>query len=78
MPNPANNITNIQYYAQNDGDIKFSLFDMQGKEIYNSKEHISSGTNSISFNTSALAQGMYMIRLQTESEFVSEKLIIAR
>ncbi len=66
-PNP---VENILYVAAGSG-AEISLLDASGKTIAVQ----TSGTAEVQFDMSALAQGVYMLLIQTEDEFLTERIV---
>lgn len=77
-PNPSSSEINIKYSMINDGVVKATLYNLQGKEIsvlFNSFQHsgISSKTILLPNDISA---GVYLLKLTYNGTNVSEKMII--
>jgi len=78
VPNPSINGTTINYSLKTDAkDVKFSVTDMMGREIYT--EAIgskSTGVYSVNLNTANFAAGVYYYSLQVDGAVATKKMII--
>ncbi len=76
FPNPSNGILNVSFYSDAKFVTNVKIFDIQGKEVYALNEiKIYQGENKFSIN-SKLAEGVYMIKLNTLSEVYSKLIVI--
>ena len=66
-PNPVENTL----YVSTGSNAKISLLDASGKTIAVQ----TSGTAEVQFEMSAMAQGVYMLLIQTEGGFISERIV---
>jgi len=66
-PNPTKDVL----YVASPAGAKISLLDASGKTIAVQ----TSGTAEVQFDMSALAQGVYMLLIQTEDEFLTERIV---
>lgn len=79
-PNPFNSQTVIKYEIPKKSNIKISIFDITGKEVYN----LFNGTNtagkySLNFNSANLSSGIYFYVLYDDNNIVqSKKMIILK
>ena len=76
-PNPANEISNINYQINNIKYVKVSVLDMYGKEIrilVNEKQD--AGKYTVQFNGSDLPAGIYLVRLQAGAQVEMAKVVI--
>jgi hypothetical protein len=76
FPNPFNSVTQLQYTLPQNGNVTISLFDITGREV--SKYELfdkSSGTHTLAIHGDGLASGMYLVRLQSQTHSVSQKLL---
>lgn len=71
-PNPADEMINIK--INNTDNYTLSIYNIAGKLV--AKQKIASGKNTISYNVSNLAKGVYIVSLSTENKSYSEKLVI--
>jgi PKD repeat protein len=75
-PNPAKDATTIELFAVSGQDYSISLLNTLGQKtesIYQGQ--LIDGINLIDFNTTNLAKGIYLIRIESEGEIKTVKLI---
>jgi hypothetical protein len=75
-PNPANGIINITVSSTSNDQVRISIVDLQGKEVYNETYNNISGKYSKQVNIENLAKGIYYIKMNTDKESRIEKLIV--
>ncbi len=68
FPNPFNEVLNLQCDADKS---TFMIYDLSGKEVISGQ--LNRGSNSIS--TETLATGLYVLKIQTQSEISCEKIL---
>lgn len=68
FPNPATSAVNLQYASPAAGSLAYSLMDMSGRVISNSKLDITQGTTSEQIDLSKLAAATYMLEVTVNSE----------
>lgn len=76
-PNPANNSADVNYTMSESGDVNIALFDAAGRqvaELVNGAK--AAGTYRATLNTAELAEGTYVLRMQTGNAITNRKLII--
>jgi len=77
FPNPAHGRTNIEFIAEETGEIQYSIYDLQGKKISDRKFRVSKGGNRIEVTELENKQkGIYMLQIRTGKEETNRKLII--
>jgi len=79
-PNPFAGHVTISFKASQSGPAILCVYDLNGRLIstlYN-KEAGKNVTHTIHFNAGKLSQGVYILRLQTNSGVVQEKIILSR
>ncbi len=76
FPNPVKNELNIQFSALSNDNIRISLVDIMGREVAEISNATANGTQLIKYNTTSLAKGIYMIRLQSANETLTRKVVI--
>lgn len=77
FPNPAEDLTTIQFTLTQSSHVTIKIFDMSGKEmetVLNSDAD--QGVHSLQFNVHQFAKGMYVIRMITGSVIENEKLLV--
>ena len=76
-PNPFHQSTTIEYQLPNDGKVKLSVYDLQGKEItVLVNETQSAGCYKIKFAKDRLPSGTYICRIQTGEMIKDKKMIV--
>ncbi len=78
-PNPFNSSTTIKYSLQAASKVNLSIFDINGRiveSLINQRQ--SAGKHSMKFDASNLASGIYIYKLQTESQIQNRKMILLR
>jgi len=58
-PNPFNPVTKINFELPKDIDIRLTVYDVLGREVYSINEFRKSGSNMITFDGTDLASGVY-------------------
>ena len=76
-PNPANNETTVSYFLAHDSWMKIGLFNGMGIEIMNWVPGMqNAGEHRITFCTSNLPSGYYLVKMITENKTIAEKMLI--
>lgn len=76
-PNPFNPTTLIRYDVAEAGRIRLSVFDLAGREIMVLADgHHAVGAHMLRFDASPLASGVYVCRLQSESDTRIRKITL--
>jgi hypothetical protein len=76
MPNPTAGFTLIDIASETAGTFNFRVTDLLGKVVEERKVQIFNGKNQIEFDGSRLSNGMYVLLLQNELGYVTQKLTI--
>ncbi|RPI16508.1 MAG: T9SS C-terminal target domain-containing protein [Ignavibacteriae bacterium] len=64
-PNPFNPSTMISYSIPESGNVKLTVFDIQGREIMTlTNEFLQAGEHTAEFNASSLASGVYLYKIE--------------
>jgi hypothetical protein len=76
-PNPSNGEINVEYMLTDYSDVKFSLYDLQGREIKALMNNVSQtpGLNNFKGDISSLPNGIYIYKLVTNSYTKSGKFV---
>jgi PKD repeat protein len=75
-PNPANDITNIQLSAVDGQDYNVSVLNGMGQQVASIYQGtLTKGLNNFEYNTSELAKGIYIVRIESEGNVQTVKLI---
>jgi len=73
-PNPTKGIVNISTTEIEASNINLELINMNGEIVYNSSQNIQ-GISRISIDISSHPSGVYFIKLVSDSEFISYKIL---
>lgn len=76
MPNPTAGMTQIQINSQITGLFQMQVVDLLGKRIEQRQVGIVAGENVVDFDASNLVNGLYLVQLQNETGFVTQKLAV--
>jgi len=72
-PNPFNPVTNIKFSLPTAGNVKLSVFDLQGREVaVLADKNLAAGEYNADFDASGLSSGVYFYKLVT-NEFTEVK-----
>ncbi len=66
-PNPSTNVITVQFFSENEEDMKFSIYNAQGQEQILSKMVTSVGENKMEFNVVHLKSGIYFLKMSSEN-----------
>jgi len=76
-PNPFHPTTAIAYYVPQQSDVTLEVFDMTGRAVATLVDHVESpGKQTITFDGSDLASGVYFYRLRTASGLLQSKMMV--
>ncbi len=76
-PNPFNARTTIRYHLSQSGQIRLSLFDINGRWVDDLfSMYQTAGQHEYSYNADRLSSGVYFIRLRHENRLVSTRKIL--
>ncbi len=76
-PNPSNGITNIYFSIKKTGNVKLSLYDISGRlvrTIVNERKH--TGAYTITLNQKELADGIYLVKMETPEGILTKTIAI--
>lgn len=77
-PNPANHQAFIRFELIQNSEVEFSLFDISGKLLQQTKDKFSIGNHLISIETENLTSGTYFVKLKSENSIQTLKLVIQK
>ena len=77
-PNPFSDYTTIEIMAGTDGNLRFSVADLLGKQLHTESIRVFNGQNNFEFDGSSLAGGIYIYTIENEFGKVSQKMLIQR
>ena len=75
-PNPANENVTINYFMKENSSAVIEVTDLQGKLLQSASSISLAGYNNYELNTSALANGIYLVKLVSTQKTLTQKLII--
>ncbi|MGZ4033257.1 MAG: T9SS type A sorting domain-containing protein [Bacteroidia bacterium] len=76
FPNPTDGMVSVTISNANFSELKISVVDIQGKEVYTAYDKNISANYSKQINLENLSKGLYYIKLSTGTDVKVEKLII--
>ena len=76
-PNPFNGLSRIYYNIPHKGKVEFKLFNLIGKEVFNSTELAHAGVNTFSVDSHNFSSGIYMYSVQFERQTITKRLVIS-
>jgi Secretion system C-terminal sorting domain len=76
FPNPTTGAINILYAADAGEHGTMTLCDMTGRTIFTISRDITAGQQTISYNTTSLAKGNYIIKLSTNKQTAAQKITV--
>ncbi|MBI1226760.1 MAG: T9SS type A sorting domain-containing protein [Bacteroidetes bacterium] len=76
QPNPTAGMVQIKINSQINGQFQMQVLDLLGKRIAQRQVSISAGVNSLEYDASGLANGLYLMQIQNEQGFVTQKLAV--
>ncbi len=79
FPNPFNQTTAITFYVEDEFKTKIALYDTSGREVRILADKIfERGEHMLIFDGRNLPSGLYLLRLESESLSLSQKLLLLR
>jgi len=72
-PNPADNQINLLFGTEDTGDIRLSIFNMNGQLVFSKEIPVNSGKN---IDVSLLESGIYLLQVSSEKAVETRKLVI--
>ena len=78
-PNPYNPTTTISYSVPLPGNVKVSVYDMNGRQVQILVDaHHTNGEHTVAFDASNLASGVYLYKVETSYDVVTNKMVLMR
>ena len=78
-PNPFNQTVRIGFSLPNECDVRLELFDLTGRRVKSLLDGwMTAGRHSISFHSTDLAGGMYLLRLKNDSQQSLCKIVLMK
>jgi hypothetical protein len=78
FPNPAYDITNIEVTVGKPSMVSFSLYNLVGVQMIDSKHQLQPGQNTISVNVKQFPSGMYFYKVTNGETTITRKLNITK
>lgn len=75
-PNPTSGPTQIKINSQINGLFELRVLDLLGQQHSQRTVSISSGENTVDFDASQFANGLYLVQMHNETGFVSQKIVV--
>lgn len=77
-PNPTNGMTTIEYGTKTDATVIFSVVNMMGEVVYSETNQANKGINTVRFDASQLATGIYFYSISNGAEKTTKRLAVVR
>ena len=78
-PNPFNPSTNLSYTVPQDGSVKLSVYDINGRLVENLvNSYQQAGSYNAVWNASNISSGVYFVRLSASSEILTQKVMLIK
>jgi photosystem II stability/assembly factor-like uncharacterized protein len=78
-PNPFNPTTTIAFTLPQAGEVKLSVFNVEGREVFTQRfGTLSAGEHRVQFDGAQLSSGVYISRLETARGQISRKLVLMK
>ena len=74
-PNPTTSFTNIDYLAENDGNLKVTVYDITGKEVMTQSSEVEEGSGQFFLDISKLPEGAYNCTIELNNAVSTKRLI---
>jgi len=78
FPNPFNPKTHISFDLPKDMDIRLTVYDVLGREVYSIHELYKAGSNRVEFDGSNLASGVYYYSLEAGTFAETKKMVLIK
>jgi hypothetical protein len=78
VPNPFSNNTDILFTLPNSGNVTLKVYNMLGKEVYNTSVVGNTGDNRIPVSAEKLSSGIYLYTLTYNNTTITKKMIVEK
>lgn len=78
IPNPFSKNTEILFTMPNDGNVNLKVYNMLGKEVYNTTVAANQGDNRIPVSAEKLTSGIYLYTLSYNNTTITKKMIVEK
>ena len=76
-PNPGNGEIKSEFYLSNDSDVSVKIYNVSGMEVAAwDVDNLFKGTNTVKYDVSALDYGQYIVKIQTNENVLTSKLLV--
>lgn len=78
-PNPFNATTTMKYTLPDDSHVTISIYDLLGRKVQTViDDNIQSGQHTLSVDMSAEPSGVYFLRLRTEKQVITQRMVLLK
>lgn len=77
-PNPARNYLVLQYNAETEAPVKENIYNMAGQKVLSHETTGTRGVNLQSFNIEMLANGYYVLEIETNGILQRRKFVVSK
>lgn len=77
-PNPAQNRINFEWIQPVDTDVQISLYDMQGRVVFNDTRSFTAGVANTSVGLWNIPAGVYVVKLESEQQVYRTKVQVVK
>ncbi|MDP8211630.1 MAG: right-handed parallel beta-helix repeat-containing protein [Candidatus Stygibacter australis] len=78
-PNPFNPETTISFELAQASDVAINIYNVRGQKVAELvNDHFNTGVHSVTWNAANQASGVYFMRLQTDNESTTQKVILMK
>lgn len=79
FPNPANSEANVEFSISQKSNVVVSVVDVMGRVVLNvANQQMNAGTQNVAINTSSLASGVYMVKIDADGKSVTERFSVVK
>lgn len=78
VPNPFSNNTEVLFTLPGEGNVNFKVYNMLGKEVYNTTVAGNPGDNRIPVSAEKLTSGIYLYTLTYNNTTITKKMIVEK
>jgi hypothetical protein len=77
-PNPFADVLNLNISSLNSNNASVQIIDITGKEVFVKSVSLQQGVTSLALNTSALANGVYFVKVSSNEGAVVSKVVLSK
>jgi hypothetical protein len=78
-PNPFNAVTNIPVTLSQTADVRLDIFNLLGERVaILLDKRLQAGTYRVSWDAGGMASGTYLVRLSTDSEMQTRRMMLIK